>query len=298
MTRVLIYIILPALLALPVWAQTVPTQTAALPSVTGELGRTRVAPGESLIELAYREKVGFDMLANSNRQHDPWTPSTGTEIILPRRAILPFGAQRGIVINMAELRLYHIYDRAGEPEIVLYPLGIGREGRETPEGTYRIVMKKEQPDWRVPAGLRESDPSLPAIVPPGPRNPLGAFWLGLSAPGYGIHGTNRPYGVGRRVSYGCLRMYPEDIAFLYAQVATDTPVIITYQPIKAAWLNEDLLLEVHPDYLHRLADPFQQALTVISRTGWPGEIDYARVRQVVETAGSLPEIVGRWHQSP
>lgn len=293
MTRALIFLILPALLALPVCAQ-----AAALPEITGEVGSTRVAPGESLIEIAYREKVGFDMLTNSNRQHDPWTPRAGAEIVVPRQAILPSGAQRGIVINLAELRLYHIYDREGVAQVDLYPLGIGREGRETPEGTYRVVVKQEQPDWRVPAGLRETDSSLPAIVPPGPGNPLGAFWMGLSVPGYGIHGTNRPYGVGRRVSYGCLRMYPEDIASLYDRIVVGTPVIITYQPIKAARQNERLLLEVHPDYLNRFEDPFQEALTVISRAGWSGDIEYARVRDVVESSSSLPEVIGQRHQSP
>ena len=293
MRHAFLCLILQTLLTLPVWAAPDDDATTAPPVITGEIAITRVAPGESLIEIARREGIGFDLLVNSNPQHDPWTPEAGAEIILPRQAILPAGAEKGIVINLAEMRLYHIFDIDSHPVVDLYPLGIGREGRETPEGVYRVVVKKEQPEWRVPDGLREQDPSLPAIVPPGQNNPLGAYWLGLSANGYGIHGTNRPLGVGRRISYGCLRMYPEDIATLYSQVTVGTPVLISYQPVKAARRGDSMLLEAHPDYLHRFGDLFQEALTAISRTGWPGEVDYARVRDVVKEARSMPVDIGR-----
>lgn len=243
------------------------------------------------MEVARREGLGFEVVANSNRHLDPWVPREGSTVLLPEEIILPYGAQLGLTINLAELRLFH-FTKDETPRVSAYPLGIGREGRETPEGFYRVVVKKEQPDWRVPEGLRKTDPSLPKIVPPGPQNPLGDYWLGLSAPGYGVHGTNRPYGVGRRVSYGCLRMYADDIATLYQQIETGAPVQITYQPVKAAWQGDYLLLESHPDYLHRFEDLFQHALSVISRTGWPGEVDYARVKEAVFTQSSLPEIVG------
>ncbi|MDX1269337.1 MAG: L,D-transpeptidase family protein [Oceanisphaera sp.] len=184
------------------------------------------------MEVARRTGLGFENLANANPDIDPWLPPQGTKLMLPTQTILPAGAGRGLTINLAEMRLYAFLPQSSE--ILVYPLGIGREGRNTPEGTFKVINKKVNPIWRVPAGLREEDPSLPRLVHPGPDNPLGSYWLGLTAPGYGIHGTNRPFGVGRKVSYGCLRMYPEHIEALFPMVAPGTPVRIVYQPAKAA----------------------------------------------------------------
>ena len=265
-----------------------------LPKVVGEIRTTKVLEGDTLMDIALREGFGFDAIANSNSHLDPWIPEVDAEVLLPGRVIVPRGAGPGILINLAEMRLFFIEEKKGKvAKITTYPLGIGRKGRETPEGFFNVVIKKEAPYWRVPQALRERDPSLPEIMPPGPQNPLGSHWLGISAPGYGIHGTNRPYGVGRRISYGCLRMFPSDIVELYNQIEAGTPVIISYQPIKAAWENRDLLLEVHPDYLERYDDLFQHALTVISKTGWPGEIDYAHVKELLNQQKNWPQVVGR-----
>ncbi len=264
----------------------------AIPAITGEITSTKIQKKETLMELALREGFGFENIVNSNKELDPWNPQTGSHITLPGRAITPFGSAQGIVINLAELRLFYITKSGQSIDVNVFPLGIGREGRATPEGEYRVVVKKEQPDWRVPAGLRSEAPELPAIVPPGPDNPLGDFWLGLSAPGYGIHGTNRPYGVGRRISYGCLRMYPDDIEMLYQEIIPGEKVLITYQPFKAAKDGNELFLEAHPDYLDRYRDDFQEALHVISKTGWPGEIDYALVKHVTASATGIPTAVG------
>lgn len=270
-------------------------EESAFPIVSGEVTTTTTIGDETLMELALRTGYGYDALVNSNRSVNPWIPGGGTEILLPGKAIMPYGAKEGLNVNLAELRLFHITRRKdGRYGVHMYPLGIGREGRQTPEGAFRVIVKKQSPYWRVPEGLRLQDPGLPRVVQPGPRNPLGDYWLGLSAPGYGVHGTNRPLGVGRRVSYGCLRMYPHDIEVLYAQVEIGTSVQISYQPIKAARMGRRLMLEVHPDYLGRYDDDFQHALHVISRIGWPGEIDYALVQGVVKAQSGRPEIIAYW----
>ena len=263
------------------------------PRVFGEIRTTTSSGDETLMEVARREGFGFDVVVNSNRAVDPWSPGNGTEIILPGKVIVPYGAQTGLTINLAELRLFHIIERDDRSyQVGIYPLGIGRQGRATPEGVFHINVKQQHPYWRVPEWLRQEDPSLPQVMSPGPNNPLGDYWLGLSAPGYGIHGTNRPFGVGRRISSGCIRMYPHDIAALYARVAIGTPVTISYQPIKATGNGDKLLLEVHPDYLGRFRDPFQHALHVISRTGWAGMVNYSQVRDVVRSQRGIPETVG------
>jgi L,D-transpeptidase ErfK/SrfK len=263
------------------------------PKISGEIRTTITTGNETLMEVARREGFGYEMLANSNRFVDPWNPKSGTKIILPGKVIVPYGSKTGLTINLAELRLFHIMNlKDGNYQINIYPLGIGREGRWTPEGNFRIIVKKEHPQWQVPIGLRKQDPSLPQVMSTGPLNPLGDYWLGLSEIGYGIHGTNQPFGVGRRVSYGCMRMYPQDIVTLYAQVEIGTPVRINYQPVKATSNGDNLLLEVHPDYLGRFGDLFQHALNMISKTGWSGMVDYAKVQDVVRAQGSIPEIIG------
>jgi L,D-transpeptidase ErfK/SrfK len=126
---------------------------------------------------------------------------------------------------------------------------------------------------------------------PAPKNPLRAFWRGLSAPGYGIHGTNQPFGVGRRASSGCVRVYPHDIVALYTKVETGTPVTISYQPSKAAGNGNNLLLGVHPDYLGRFKDLFQWAFNVIAKARWQGRVNYSQVREVARAQRGIPEIV-------
>ena len=268
----------------------------ALPSIIGEQAVTTVGGGESLMEVARRTGFGYETVASANPQLDPWTPTPGAQVVLPGRAILPAGAGRGLTINLAEMRLFHVAARQAEVAIKAYPLGIGREGRETPEGRFRVINKQVNPFWRVPEGLRATHPELPELVPPGPDNPLGLHWLGLSAPGYGIHGTNRPLGVGRRVSYGCIRLYPEDIAELHNTVEIGTPVEIVYQPVKVAWQGDTLLIQVHPDNLARFDNLFQEALRVIGRFGGAADVDYHQVQQVAAKPDGLLHPVGRRSQ--
>ncbi len=264
----------------------------ALPPIIGEQTSATVDGGESLMEVARRTGFGYEAVAAANPQLDPWTPAAGARVILPGRTILPAGAVTGLTINLAEMRLFHISDNSGQTRVRGYPLGIGREGRKTPEGRFRVINKQVDPYWHVPEGLQALHPELPELVPPGPDNPLGHHWLGLSAQGYGIHGTNRPLGVGRRVSYGCMRLYPEHIAALFTEVAIGTTVVIVYQPVKIAWQGNDLLMEVHADHLGRFENLFQEALRVIGRFGGSAEVDYRQVKMATEHPDGLMHPIG------
>ena len=152
--------------------------------------------------------------------------------------------RRGIVINRPELRLYYFGDGAGQ--VVTYPIGVGRQGRETPLGSTSIAAKRESPTWRPPPSIRAERPELPASVPPGPENPLGLFAMNLGWQNYVIHGTNKPYGIGRRVSSGCIRLYPEDIERLFDRVEINTPVMVVDQAVKLGWAGGELYMEIHP----------------------------------------------------
>ena len=207
-----------------------------------------VREDDTLLDIAVANDLGYVELLLANPGVDPWLPTPGQVLILPQVHLLPDSPHRGIVINLAELRLYHFPD-AADAKVVSYPIGIGRAYHETPVGQTSITKKRINPSWIPPNSLREENPALPEVVPPGPENPLGDHALNLSWPSFVIHGTNRIYGIGRRVSHGCIRLYPADIAELFARVEVGTEVTIVDQPVKLAWIGDELYLEVHPTAL-------------------------------------------------
>ena len=167
---------------------------------------------DTLVHLARKNDLGFVEMRAANPNLDPWIPGEGAEVILPKRHLLPETEREGIVINLPEMRIYAYLN--GDSAPYTYPIGVGREGLGTPTGQTSIVRKKEGPIWHPTERMREEDPELAASVLPGPDNPMGTHALYLGWPTYAMHGTNRPFGIGRRVSSGCIRLYPEDIAML------------------------------------------------------------------------------------
>lgn len=243
---------------------------------------------ETLIELAYRAGLGYEGLAAANPGIDPWLPEAGRSVLLPYAAILPAAAGLGITINLAEYRLYLVWERAGRRYVRIYPIGIGAEGTATREGLFKVTMVVPDPSWTVPASIRAERPELPGTIPPGPENPLGTHWIGLSLEGVGIHGTNKPYGLGRRVSHGCIRLYPADIDDLAARVGKGTPVRIVYQPIKLGLRAGQLLAEVHPDFLGRIDNRLEEVRRLRGALGWGGLLDGQALQQVLAEARGIP----------
>lgn len=204
----------------------------------------RASYQDTLLDVARRFKLGYVEMVAANPGTDPWLPGEGADLVLPTVHLMPDAEPQGIVINLADMRLYFFDAPGGAPRS--YPIGIGREGLTTPLGETKVVRKAENPTWRPTARMRAEDPTLPEVVPPGPENPLGtrALYLGWSQ--YLIHGTNKPWGVGRRVSSGCIRMYPEDVEELYELVKIGTKVTVVDQPVKLGWIDGELYLEAHP----------------------------------------------------
>lgn len=219
------------------------------------LGENTVAQFEdTLPDIARRYGLGFEEIALANPGTDPWLPGEGKAITLPTQHILPPGPREGIVINLADHRLYYFpHKTANEPaELITHPISVGQMDWRTPLGVTQIVAKVKKPTWYPPASIRkqheeDGDP-IPAAIPPGPDNPLGdyALRLGITGGAYMIHGTNKPVGVGLQVTHGCIRMYPEDIESLFRMVKVGTAVRIINQPVKTGWINGVLYLEVHP----------------------------------------------------
>ena len=200
-----------------------------------------VGPGETLVELARVYGLGFNEVRAANPAVEVWLPEPGTRLQVPRRWVLPDSGAR-IVINLPEMRLYH---HLPDGRVATHAVGIGRIGIATPSGRARVLRKAVDPSWYVPASIRAEDPKLPDVIPPGPENPLGNRAVYLSLPGYLLHGTNEPYGIGRRVSHGCIRLYPEDVLRFHDAVQIGDTVEIVHQPVKAGWSEGALWLEVH-----------------------------------------------------
>ncbi len=204
----------------------------------------RAAYEDTLLDIARRFNLGYVEMVAANPATDPWVPGEGTDVVVPTVHLMPDVEPEGIIINLADMRLYFFDDGAAEP--VSYPIGIGREGLTTPLGETEVVRKTEDPTWRPTARMREEDPELPKVVPAGPDNPLGTRAMYLGWPQYLVHGTNKPWGIGRRVSSGCIRMYPEDVEELYEKVEIGTKVTVIDQPFKIGWIDGELYMEAHP----------------------------------------------------
>jgi L,D-transpeptidase ErfK/SrfK len=227
--------------------------------------------------------------------------------------VLPDAPRQGIVINVPSMRLlYYTASRdAGESEpqieVTSHPIGIGQEGWATPLGEATVTQKARDPVWYVPVSVRKEhaargDP-LPSVVQPGPDNPLGRFAMALSLPGYLIHGTNKPAGVGMRSSHGCIRLYPDDIEALFDRVKNGTPVRIVNQPVLAGWRDGQLFLEVHRPLIEDERDMAAEVEQVLARAvtragGAPVEIDRDVIQKVLAEQRGIPFPVLRSQRSP
>ena len=245
---------------------------------------------DTFVAFAQRYNVGYEAMKRANPGVDPWLPGEGTRIVIPTQFVLPRAPRRGIVVNVAELRLYYFPDEAagtqggdGPQRIVTYPISIGQMDWSTPLGTTRVTGKVANPSWYPPQSIRDEhaarDDILPPVVPPGPDNPLGKHALRLALSSYLIHGTNMPSGIGMRVTHGCIRMFPWDIEALYKVVPIGTPVTIVNQPYKLGWTADGLYLEAHP--------PLKKDAPKTSDE--PSRADTAEPVDVVEE-GSLTEL--------
>jgi L,D-transpeptidase ErfK/SrfK len=319
-----------ALAALAAAAGPVHAEVYELPpegyDVVGTVATITARYEDTLVDIARRHGLGYYDIVRANPDVNPWLPGEGTEIVLPSRFILPPGPRRGLVLNLAEYRMYYFPEaQEGKPAYVYtYPMSIGRMDWETPLGNTQIVAMARDPAWYPPQSVREEhaadgDP-LPRVVPPGPDNPLGTRALRLGLPGYLIHGTNRPAGVGMRVSHGCVRMFPEDIEFLFEHIRVKTPVRIINVPVKIGWEGDVLVAEVHP--LLQSAQPLPDAsleqleqldadvelpppdpnskdpLTYVTEqfiaatAVRAGQLDWDRIEELVRRSDGIPETVG------
>lgn len=248
---------------------------------------------DTFVDIARAHDLGFDELEEANPGVDPWLPGAGTRIVLPTQFILPDAPRVGIVLNVGAKRIFFYPPTlpGALPVVITHPVGIGREGWQTPMGITRVTAKIKDPVWTVPPSIlrehREAGDPLPPRVPAGPDNPLGAYALRLGFPSYLIHGTNKPSGIGMRVSHGCVQLFPEDIESLFKEVPVGTPVNILNQPQLLGWQGDTLYLEAHvplEDDRRKLSGPLRQRLDREVRNHKPGLVPQVQPDPALVTA--------------
>jgi L,D-transpeptidase ErfK/SrfK len=280
-------------------------------TVVGEDQTVETVYEDTLYDLARKYSLGSEELIRVNPGIDPWLPGAGKKLVVPGRHILPPGPREGIVVNLPEHRLYYYpKPKRGAPrEVITYPVSIGKMDWRTPLGLTHVIAKQKDPTWYPPESVRkehaENGDPLPASVPPGPDNPLGAFAMRLAAGNgtYLIHGTNNPIAVGLAVTHGCIRMYPDDVAALFPMIPVGTPVRLINDPVKVAWVDGELLLEAHPPVdaqgqsFEPDLDQFSELLRAeVGNTTVAIHWDYAR--EVLQAANGVLATVGLEAEDP
>jgi L,D-transpeptidase ErfK/SrfK len=275
-------------------------------SVVGTVLTVTAEHEDTLLDIGRRYGVGYEEIISANPGVDPWLPGAGTEVLIPTRYVLPDAPRDGIVVNLPEHRLYYYPPvKAGEqPIVITYAISTGKMDWKTPLGITKVASKQAMPNWHPPASVRkehiEKGDPLPAVVPPGPDNPLGEYAMRLGIPGgaYMIHGTNRPAGVGMQVTHGCIRMFPEDIEEFFKLIPVNTKVNLIDQTTKVGWNRGRLVVERHPP-LEGSTDPLHSNPAELKRrleaamAGRNVDLDWTVAQRVFEMANGVPAPVGR-----
>ena len=262
--------------------------------VIGRLAVIRLEKGDTLPDIARHFSLGINAISAANPGVDLWVPEDGERILLPLSFILPDAPRKGIVVNLATMRLFQFKGDGKSPAVSTYPVGVGTKERPTPTGQMHVERKATRPTWHVPASISEDhrkkgDP-LPAKVPPGPQNPLGECALYLSKSSYLIHGTNKPASIGLKATNGCLRLYPENVKMLYNDTPVKTPVVIVNQPYLIGHRSGVLYMEAHTPLEEsgagELEKVYAKLRTIEKESGHT--LDWTKVKEVQAEARGIP----------
>ncbi len=250
-----------------------------------------IKKGETLLDVSRSYNLGFNEMADLYPHIDPWIPPEGMELVIPSRWVLPETPSNGIVINVPEMRLYHFASLKEHRVVSTFPIGVGGRDWRTPTGDFKVIEKSTRPTWFIPPALRGK--YRVKSIPPGPGNPLGEYWIGLGNSGYGIHGTDIPWSVGRLATLGCIRLYPEDIKHLFNMVKIGTAVKIVYEPVKIGFVSGKVYVEVHRDVYGLIDDFAEYGHQRLQKKGLALSVDYKKFLQALVYQDGLPREVTR-----
>jgi L,D-transpeptidase ErfK/SrfK len=253
-------------------------------TVVGHLQHYRIKKGDDLLEIARQFGLGYSEIGVKYRYWDPFLPPVGAEMTIPTLWIVPDSRGKQIIVNTGEMRLYYFIKK--ETQVYTFPIGMGVLDFKTPAGSFRVIEKKVNPAWHIPKSLQAKYGM--AVMPPGDDNPLGEYKLTLSWGDYGIHGTAMPLGVGRMVSHGCTRMYPEHIKKLFPMVPVGTTVEYIYEPAKIGFRQGRIFLSVHEDVYYKIRSMILHVLNLLEQRGLADQVDMRRVMQTVEEQDGMP----------
>jgi L,D-transpeptidase ErfK/SrfK len=261
-------------------------------NIIGEQKNYKIKKGDNLFVIARVNHLSVAEMMLANPQiNNPAIIYVGKNLILPTSHIIPNTLKKGIVINLAESRLY--YFPTDSEQVFSVPIAVGAEGSDTPTGKTEIVRKRENPSWTPPERLRLENPNLPKVIPAGPSNPLGKYAMDLSWPRFLIHGTNDPRSIGNKESHGCIRLYPEDIESLFALVEIGTEVRIVDQPIKIGWLGNKIYIESHLPR-EQTKDIDNTKKIICSKVkNCDAKINWTKVEEVIGKNNGMPIEVGK-----
>jgi L,D-transpeptidase ErfK/SrfK len=265
-----------------------------LPVFTEVIERTmeyQVRRGDTVMAIAGRYGADWRAVAQANGLRNPDRIAPGQLLTVSMRRIVPGLLEHGIVINLPEAVLYYFENG----RLAFYAgVGLGKPGRwRTPRGPFVVRTKERHPTWEVPISIQQEMEAEGRVVltrvPPGPENPLGEFWLGLSIPGYGIHGTIAPASIGQYQSHGCIRLHPDDIRSLFSLVRVGTPGDLIYEPVKVAVSAGRVYLEAHPDVYGMKRPRLSDVGAALRSLDAP--VDWNRVTTVLTTRNRAAEVV-------
>jgi L,D-transpeptidase ErfK/SrfK len=254
-------------------------------TVVGRSQEYSLKKGDDLLEIARKYGLGYMELGNIYRDWDPFLPPPGAHIVIPTIWIVPSHPKTQIVVNTGEMRMYYFIEN--NTKVITYPIGMGVQDFKTPTGKFTVVEKKTNPAWHIPANLQAKYGM--AVMPHGPDNPLGEYKLNLSGGGgYGMHGTHMPLGVGRLVSHGCTRMYPEHIKALFPLVPVGTTVEYIYEPVMIGFKSGRIYLSVNQDYYHKIPDMLTYTLNRLEQAQVLNSVSLTKVMKLVEEKWGVP----------
>jgi L,D-transpeptidase ErfK/SrfK len=248
---------------------------------------------DTFTDIGRRFNIGYEEMRAANPGIDPWIPGGGTELLIPTAHVIPDAPREGVVINLPAMRLWWFgpADAEGRQTVITHPIGIGKPGWATPLGSFHVISRATDPPWVPPLSVRRQHEKdghpLPAVVPPGPDNPLGRHAVRLNRPSYLIHGTNKPAGIGLRATHGCIRLFPEDIERLYEQLPPGTKVTMVDQPWLAGWHEGQLMFESHRA-LEDGHDDWNTGLELLSERAGAHPLDWNRVAAVLDASLGVP----------
>ena len=280
---------------------------AKLAPVIGELRNELIDdPEDTVLDVAYRNRLGFDRIARLNPDVNVWIPDPGAVIRLPTEHVLPDVPWKGLVVNVPEMQLFDFTQKVepeqdeseggarGEPRpaVEIFAIAIGDSIDPSLVGQFKVGKKRENPAWHVPKSILAERPELPPVVPPGPDNPLGPFWMTIGNTSYGIHGSNNEWSIGREATHGCIRLYNDQIEKLWRRTKEGTPLRLIYQTVKLGQRDHTIFVEAHPDTYGR--DPAREVAAVErlhSLDLWR-YVDEAAFRRAISDAVGIPIAIG------